>query len=198
MAKLKNGKESAARASYKMELLSEILTGRATEHYVSTAMDFGSENEPLARSCYEISTGIEVERIGYVRHPSIPRCGASPDGLVGDDGLLEIKVPNTTTHLEYLIDGTVPLDYMPQMFWQMACSGRQWVDFISYDPRLPSEYGLFIVRLERDDEIIKAMEAEVAQFIGELNAMAEKLLALKKEQPVLPGPPKAEIPLGML
>ena len=103
IAKLKSGKPAASRETYKMQLLAEVITGRATDHYVSQAMDFGKENEPLARSMYEIEKGVEVERVGYVRHPSIPRSGCSPDGLVGDDGLVEFKVPNTTTHLEYLI-----------------------------------------------------------------------------------------------
>ena len=195
VAKLKNGKESAARHTYKMDLLQEVLTGRATEKYVSREMDFGTENEPLARTCYELERGIDVQRVGYVRHSSIPRAGASPDGLVGDDGLVEFKVPNTTTHLEYLIEGVVPEDYIPQMMWQMACTGRKWCDFVSYDPRLPEEFGLFIMRLERNDDAIGLMEREVEQFIGELNVMAEKLL---KNRPaaerVASGVPRAEIP----
>ena len=180
VAKLKSGKESAARSSYKLELLTETLTGRAAEHYVSREMDFGTENEPLARTCYELKLGVEVERVGYVLHPKIPRSGCSPDGLVGDEGLVEFKVPNTTTHLQYFIDGVVPDDYKPQMNWQMACTGRKWVDFVSYDPRLPEEFGLFIVRFERDDKVIGEMEREVECFIKELNAMAEKLLEKKR------------------
>src|ERR1700677_4081819 len=129
--KLKRGGYSAARESYKMEKLQEILTGRTAEHYVSQAMDFGSENEPLARTMYELAKEVETERVGYVRHLHIPRSGASPDGLVGEDGLIEIKVPNTKTHLEYFIGGVVPEDYKPQMNWQMACTGSQWVDFVS-------------------------------------------------------------------
>ncbi len=168
-------KSAASRESYKMELLAEVLTGRATEHYVSQAMDFGRENEPLAGSLYEIEKGMEVERVGYVLHPSIPRSGCSPDGLVGDDGLVEFKVPNTTTHLEYLIGEVVPAEYIPQMTWQMACTGREWCDFVSYDPRLPSAFGLFIVRLPRNEELICEMEKEVEKFIAELNALSEKL-----------------------
>ena len=195
VAKLKNGKESAARASYKLEVLTEILTGKACEHYVSLAMDFGSENEPLARACYEIDRSVEVERIGFVLHPFIKRAGASPDGLVGDDGLVEIKVPNTTTHLQYLIAETVPDEYVPQMMWQMACTGREWCDFVSYDPRLPSDFGLFIVRLQRDDKLIADMEREVESFIAEVNSMAEKLLEHRDSHAErAPGPPRAEIP----
>jgi putative phage-type endonuclease len=202
VATLKSGKESAARASYKLELLVEIMTGRAADHYVSQAMDFGIENEPLARGAYEIARGVEVERIGYIRHPSIARAGASPDGLVGDDGLVEFKVPTSTTHLSYLLAEEVPDEYLPQLNWQLACSGRAWVDFVSYDPRLPQEFGLFVVRWHRNDRVICEMEGQVQQFIGELDAMAQKLLKrsggslIGKLQDSIraAGPPKAEIP----
>ena len=196
-AKLKNGKESAARASYKLEVLTEILTGRATEHYVSQAMDFGTENEPLARTAYEIAKDVEVEKIGYVRHASIKRAGCSPDGLVGDDGLVEIKCPNTTTHLNYLLEEVVPSDYIPQMMWQMACTGRAWCDFVSYDPRLPQEFGLFVIRLSRDEKVIAEMEAEVQKFINEVGEMCQKLQAHKavqQPQGERMMPPRAEIP----
>jgi putative phage-type endonuclease len=197
VAKLKSGKPSAARESYKLQLLAEVVTGRATEHYVSAAMDFGKENEPLARSMYEIEKSVEVERVGYVRHASIARSGCSPDGLVGDDGLVEFKVPNTTTHLEYLLGGIPPDEYLAQMTWQMACTGREWCDFVSYDPRLPSDFGLFIVRLERNEAVICEMEKEVEKFIAELNAMSERLLAHVRPEPVgVRGspPPRAVIP----
>jgi predicted phage-related endonuclease len=200
VATLKRGGESAARASYKLELLTEILTGRAFEHYVSQAMDFGTENEPLARGAYEISRGVEVERIGYIRHPSIPRSGASPDGLVGEDGLVEFKVPNTTTHLSYLLLEDIPDEYIPQLNWQLACSGRKWVDFVSYDPRLPEDFGLFIERHWRNGAVIAALEQRVIEFIAELNEMGKKLqkrgsLVSKLQDSIrAAGPPKAEIP----
>jgi putative phage-type endonuclease len=193
VAKLKNGKESAARQSYKLELLTEIITGRATEHFVSMAMDFGIENEPLARSVYEMAKGVEVERIGYVRHPFVPRSGASPDGLVGTDGLVEIKVPNTTTHLEYLLADEVPSEYKPQMIWQMACTGRLWCDFVSYDPRLPEEFGLFVKRLECDGAQINYYEEEVEKFISELNALCERLQSHAHAAPPLTRVPEAQI-----
>jgi putative phage-type endonuclease len=199
VAKLKKGGESAARASYKLELLAEVLTGRATDHYVSQAMDFGKENEPLARTMYELQNSVDVVRVGYVRHASIPRSGCSPDGLVGDEGLVEFKVPNTTTHLEYLQADVVPEEYRPQMMWQMACTGRLWCDFVSYDPRLPADFGLFIKRFERDEEAICQMEKEVETFIAELNAMCEKLLAGRTAPTATPsvtapGVPRAIIP----
>lgn len=197
---LKNGASSAAREKYKMELLTELITGRPTEHYVSPAMDFGVENEPLARSVYEMRYGLEVERVGFFRNPRIPRSGASPDGLVGDDGLVEIKVPNVTTHLEYWLAEVPPPEYVPQMTWQLACTGRKYCDFVSFRPDLPDDFNLFVVRLDRDEEAIKTMEKQVAQFISELNALAEKLLKGKDyltdqlERSVAPGPPRAEIP----
>ncbi len=194
----------AAREKYKLEILTEILTGLAVEHYVSQAMDFGTENEGAARGNYEIAKGCEVELVGLVMHPGIKRAAASPDGLVGEDGLVEFKVPNTTTHLGYLLAGAVPSEYKPQMLWQMACTDRTWCDFVSYDPRLPSEFGLFIVRFDRDRAAIEKMEREVELFMTEVNEMAEKLLkhkgdgiedALKRSLPQRgAAPPAAEIP----
>lgn len=172
----RDGSSSAAREKYKIDLLTEILTGKPVEHYVSPAMDFGTEYEPIARGAYEMKMGVEVEQIGFVVHPTISRAGASPDGLVGDDGLVELKVPNGTTHLQYLIDDVVPEEYAMQMFWQMACTGRKWCDFVSYDPRIPEDFSLFVKRLNRDDEFIEHMEAGVRQFIGEVNQMASVLL----------------------
>lgn len=176
VAVLKNGNSSAKYHTYQMEILTEILTGKGTEHYVSPYMDFGTEYEPIARAAYEMEKGIEVERVGFVLHPRIPRSGASPDGCVGEEGLIEIKVPAQTTHLEYLLEGVVPDDYKPQMLWQMACTERQWCDFVSYDPRMPQEFGLFVARFERDEKAITEMEARVEKFLAEVNAMSEKLL----------------------
>jgi putative phage-type endonuclease len=198
VSKLKNGKPSAARETYKMELLTEVLTGQTAEHFVTAAMQHGIETEPLARSMYEIEKNVSVERIGMVIHPKIERASASPDGLVGDWGLVEFKCPQTATHLRYFIDGVVPEDYKAQMSWQLACTGRSWVDFCSYDSRLPADFGLFIKRFERDEEAICQMEKEVETFIAELNAMCEKLLkgrpAPTAENPAAPGPPKAILP----
>ena len=198
--------KSVKRDKYKMELLAELLTGKPVEHYVSPAMDWGIQNEAIARSAYELQKGVEVELVGFVIHPQISRSGASPDGLVGEDGLVEIKCPNTTTHLRYLVDGVVPEEYQPQMMWQMACTSAQWCDFVSYDPRLPEEFALFIVRLERNERAIMEMECGVKAFISEVNVMAGEMLKRKDAaeykrvvQPAetrddLPGPPHAIIP----
>jgi putative phage-type endonuclease len=200
MAKLKNGKPAAARENYKLELLQEIWTGQAVEHFVTPAMDRGIQGEPLARTAYEMRHGIEVQRIGYVYHPGIRRSGASPDGLVGDSGLLEIKVPRITTHIGYLLAEEVPDEYKPQMLWQMACTDREWCDFVSYAPELPEGRDLFEVRFHRDEKAIADMEREVEQFISEVNALAEKLLTAQQavESARPPGPPRAEIPMDML
>lgn len=172
IAMLKKGGESAARRSYRYELAAEILTGRSIDHYVSPAMEYGIENEPLARTAYEILTGNDVKQIGLALHPTIARGAASPDGLIGGDGLVEFKVPSVITHLEYFEAGVVPEEYKPQMFWQMACCGpeRKWNDFCSHCPILPSPYDTFICRLPRNDERIAEMEAAVVQFLNDVEA----------------------------
>jgi putative phage-type endonuclease len=196
--KLKNGKYSKERQNYLYEKLTEVLTGRAAEHYVSPAMDFGSEHEGMAREVYQMETGLEVEKVGYFKHPVIPRSGASPDAVVGDDGLVELKVPNTETHFEYLFGKEVPEQYVAQMMWQMACTGRAWCDFCSFDPRLPSDCWLFIKRIPRDEARIAEMEAEVIKFIAELNEMCVKLQARAPKAPAGPGPERAEMPPDVL
>lgn len=194
MARLKNGSSSTRRDAYKMELLTEALTGVPVEHYVSPAMDWGITNEPVARAQYEMTTNAEVERIGFCFHPRLKRSGASPDGLVGDVGLVEIKCPTTATHLQYVLDDVVPEEHEPQMYWQMACAQRDWCDFVSYDPRLPDDFALFIKRLEWNGERIKAIEKEVETFISELNSLCESLKGRAKPRDRAAGPEKAEIP----
>lgn len=176
MAKLKRKDgESAARYGYKIEIVVEILTGRAATHFMSDAMLWGVENEPFARAAYELKTDATVDDIGFAIHPDNKRFGASPDGIIGDDGLLECKCPNTSTHLEYIIAGEVPEQYKPQMLAEMACTGRKWVDFVSFDPRLPERLQLFIRRFERDDAMIYAMDLEITQFLSEVDEMLGKL-----------------------
>lgn len=173
---LKNGGSSKGREKYKVEILTEILTGKPVEHYVSPAMDFGIEYEPVARSVYEMHMGVEVEQWGFVIHPTISRAGASPDGLVGADGLVEIKVPLGTTHMQYLDADVVPEEYIPQMDWQMACTERKWCDFVSYDPRIPDDFSLFVKRRLRNEQAIAELEVGVRQFLAEVGEMAERLL----------------------
>jgi predicted phage-related endonuclease len=144
-------------------------------------MQWGTEQEPNARAAYEVETGSIVMETGFVPHSIIDMSGASPDGLIGEDGLVEIKCPNTATHVDTLLGQEAPSKYVSQMQWQMACTGRQWCDFVSYDPRLPENMQLFIQRINRDDKLIKDMEQEVIKFLGELD---EKIAQLKQKYEV--------------
>lgn len=176
--KRKETGELAVRRNLRFELLEELLTNKPSQHYISLWMEEGREKEPLARQEYEGATNTPVEQVGFVYHPTIKMAGASPDGLVGEDGLLEIKCPKISTHLQYLLDGTVPEDYLPQMLWQMACCERQWCDFVSYHPDLPEQYQLFIKRVHRTteaDAVIAGMELEVIQFLKEVDEMYANL-----------------------
>jgi putative phage-type endonuclease len=173
LSKGKSG-ESAGRKNYRMELVVQRLTGLPGESFTSAAMEHGVLTEPKARFAYEAEKQQFVEQVAFVDHPSIEWFGCSPDGLV-DDGLIEIKCPNSTTHIEYLTDQKPPAKYIPQMQCQMAVTGRQWCDFVSFDPRLPDDLQLFVVRLERDQEYIEAMEAEVQKFLSEVDEMFTKL-----------------------
>ena len=175
MAKTKSG-YSASRGNYMAELVCERLTGVPTDTFKSAAMEWGTAQEPHARAAYEAVGGVLVEEVGFVPHPSIPDAGASPDGLVGSVGLIEIKCPNTATHIETLLSGKVPDRYNTQMQWQMACTGRTWCDYVSYDPRMPENMRLFLARVFRDQSAILAMETEVLTFIHELT---DKVAALK-------------------
>ena len=176
IAKTKSG-YSASRDNYMADLIVERLTGEKASSFSNAAMEWGTATEPVARAAYSAYTGELVEEVGFIDHPRIANSGASPDGLVGD-GLVEIKCPATATHLDTLLAGTVPLKYILQMQWQMACTGRKFCDFVSYDPRLPQHLRLFIKRVERDDKRIAEMETEVRKFLGELE---EKLAKLKEK-----------------
>jgi len=174
LSKGKSG-ESASRKNYRTELVVQRLTGVPGESFTNAAMEWGTATEPLARIAYEAKMGIFVDEVAFISHPSISNFGCSPDGYIADNGLLEIKCPNSSTHIEYLTDDKPPTKYIPQMQCQMAVTGRQWCDFVSFDPRLPEDLQLFVVRLERDEEYIKAMEAEVEKFLSEVEEMFTKL-----------------------
>lgn len=175
---LKKGGEGAKRRSYRAEIVAEILTGQAImDRYLSPEMMHGNDFEEVARATYEVSTGLEVDLEGFVIHPTIERAGASPDGLIGDEGMLELKCPKTETHLKYLRAKEVPEDYQPQMYFQMACTGRQWVEFASYDPRLPEPLQLFVCRLHRDPMRIAEIEDAVLLFLSEVDAEIAELRA---------------------
>ena len=172
--KRKDG-EAQVRKDYKARIVAEILTGFSAEQYVSPAMVWGSEQESFAVTAYEIQSGSELEHVGFVLHPTIDRFGASPDGLVGDKGMIEAKCPSTTTHLDYILNDVVPEEYQPQMLAGMVCCERDWCDFVSYDPRLPEHLQLFVKRFERDNERIGLMEAGVLQFLSEVDDILARL-----------------------
>ena len=174
LSKIKSG-ESAGRKNYKMDLVAERLTNQPAESFTNSAMQWGTEQEPFARIAYETKMNLFVKQIPFMDHPKIEWFGCSPDGLVAEDGLIEIKCPNTTTHLEYIDGGKPPAKYIPQMQTQMACTGRKWCDFVSFDPRLPENLQLFVVRLDRDDGYIKDMETEVQKFLQEVDELFTKL-----------------------
>ena len=168
--------ETAGYRDYQAQLVAEILTGKPQgSDYTNAAMQFGTEMEPLARSAYEAETGFSVDEVGFCQHPTINRAGASPDGLVGNSGLVEIKCPKVATHLAYLIAGVVPVGYKNQMMWQMACSGRDWCDFASFRPDLPEHLQLFIIRFKRDPERIKELETAVVAFLDSVDKMINQL-----------------------
>ena len=178
IAKTKTG-YSTSRANYAAQLVCERLTGKVAESFTNAAMQWGTETEPLARAAYEVKTGEMVDQIGFVGHPSIENSGASPDGLVGLFGMLEIKCPNTATHIETLLSQQVPTKYITQMQWQMACAGRrQWCDFVSFDPRMPENLQLFIKRVEYDPPYVAMLEKEVIQFLMDVEANVTQLRKL--------------------
>ena len=176
IAKTKTG-YGASRANLMADLIVERLTGQPASTFTNAHMEWGTEQEPHARAAYSARTGELVEEVGFIDHPRITNSGASPDGLVGDDGLVEFKCPATATHLDTLLAGEVPSKYIPQIQFQMACTGRKWCDFASYDPRLPEHLRMFVKRVERDDAYIKMLETEVTKFLAELD---EKLKQLEK------------------
>ena len=177
IAKTKTG-YSTSRANYAAELVCERLTGAAAEHYQNAAMAWGTEKEPEARAAYEFMRNVDVELVGFVDHPHIPLTGASPDGYVGTDGLIEIKAPISATHIDTLLSGKIPDKYVVQMLWQMSATGRLWCDYVSFDPRCPAHLQLFIKRLHRDEKRIGELEREVESFLAEVDDTIAKLAAL--------------------
>ena len=172
--------ETAGYRDYQAQLVAEILTGKPQgSDYTNAAMQFGTETEPLARSAYEAETGFSVDEVGFCQHPTIERAGASPDGLVGKNGLVEIKCPKVATHLAYLIADVVPAAYKNQMMWQMACTGRDWCDFASFRPDLPEHLQLFIIRYKRDPARIIELETAVVAFLDSVDKMLSQLKKVK-------------------
>jgi putative phage-type endonuclease len=169
LAKTKTG-PSASRNNYLIELALQRVTKTIQESYTNSAMEWGVQTEPHARVAYEVATGNFVDQVAFIDHPSIAGFGCSPDGLVGDDSLIEIKCPNSPTHWEYFKSEEPPQKYVIQMQAQMAVTGRKWCDFVSFDPRMPERSQLLIVCVERDDEFIANMEEEIKKFLSEVEA----------------------------
>ena len=167
------GKDTATRRNYLVQLVAERLTGEKQESYTNAAMQWGTETEPLARVAYQ-AVHDWVEEVGFIKHPTIEWFGASPDGFTGD-GLIEIKCPNTTTHLDWRLDGVVPKKHQPQMLAQLACTGRKWVNFVSFDPRLPEKLQLFVVRFQPDQKEIDALETKIKAFLVDVQTAINKL-----------------------
>jgi len=166
---------AASRANYMAQLVCERLTGKQAESFSNAAMEWGVEQEGPARDAYSAKVGELVTEVGFISHPTIPMAGASPDGLVGTNGCVEIKCPSTATHIEYLFDREPPQKYFYQMQWQMACTNTEWCDWVSYDPRLPAELQLLVVRIPRDTDCITILEKEVSEFLAELDGKVSKL-----------------------
>lgn len=167
--------DTAAYRNYQAEIISERLSGRPAESYSSREMQRGTELEPKARAVYLLETGSDVSETGLIPHPSIANSGASPDGLVDSDGLLEIKCPNTATHIDFLLHRQPKREYILQMQWQMACTGRLWCDFVSYDDRLPEPHAYACIRIMRDPETIELLEQAAADFLAEAEAIIKQL-----------------------
>ncbi len=166
---------TAGYQSYQGQLIAEQLTGIPHEGYTNSYMAWGTETEPQARAMYELETGNTVDEVGFINHPFIKNSGASPDGLIGDDGLVEIKCPATHTHIKTLTGAPIDKKYIMQMQWQMTCTGAKWCDFVSFDPRISESMRIHITRVERDDKLIAEMEAAASDFLAEIDATLAQL-----------------------
>jgi putative phage-type endonuclease len=178
MAKTASGAPTAGRKNTIAQLVAERMTGRKSRGFSSKAMEWGTETEAQARAMYAFVTNNAIREVGLVRHPSIVGSHASPDGFVNDDGLVEIKCPNTATHIQTLLAGSISTAYLIQMQWQLACTGRQWCDFVSFDPDMPDEKSIWIRRVRRDEATIQRVESDVRLLLREVEATIQQLEAL--------------------
>ena len=181
VARTKSG-YAASRDNYMAELIAEHLTGQSAPGFSNAAMEWGTTQEPCARAAYSARTGLLVEEVGFVSHPTISGSGASPDGVVSE-GLVEIKCPNTSTHLDTLLSDrsvdSISDRHLTQMQWQMACTGAAWCDYVSFDPRLSEHLQLVVIRVPRNDGRIRQLEDEVTRFLAEMHNKLEKLEKLQ-------------------
>ena len=180
MVKVRNG-ESTYKRKYRMQLVTERLTNKVVPVFMNSAMAHGVEFEDKARVEYankmKLLIGKDVREVGFIDHPTIKMAGASPDGLVGLNGLIEIKCPQPMTHTETLQTGVIDKKYIHQMQWQMSCVGDhiKWCDFVSYQPDFPKEYQLFIKRVERDDDLISRCERDIQEFLTSVEDIIESI-----------------------
>lgn len=181
MAKTKSG-YAASRGNLLARLVAERMTGVPETSFTSTAMQWGTEQEPIARAEYEMLSDDLVQETGFVKHPSIEWSGASPDGMIGSDGLIEIKCPNTQTHIDYILTRTVPKKYLLQMQWQMECTERAWCDFCSFDPRMPKSHAMFVIRVHRDEVLLVEMRQAATAFLEEVESTIHKLREMSSDQ----------------
>lgn len=180
IAKIKSG-WGASRANIMAQIIAERMTGVPQEGYINAAMQHGIDTEPMAREAYQIANWCEVEQVAIVYHPTIKGTHCSPDGLVGDDGMVEFKCPNTATHIDTLLSKSFDGKYLAQCQWQMACTGRKWVDLVSFDPRMPADLQMFVLRIHRDDERIAELEAIVSEFLAEVDDKIARLQEIRLE-----------------
>lgn len=167
--------DTATYRNYLMQLVAERLTNEPQDTFTNSAMEWGTEKEPDARNAYELIYGLDVEEVGFIDHPVILNFGASPDGLVGDKGLIEIKCPKTTTHIDYMESGKIPPKYVKQMQVQLMCTQREWCDFVSFDPRLPADIQLWVKRYEYDEKLAKKIEDSVTEFLDNVDKTIKKI-----------------------
>lgn len=188
----KKGESTQKRKDYLLEKAQEIITGQSADHVVTLAMEWGISHEKQAVAEYELDRNVETDLVGFVVHPEIERAGASPDRLIGEDGLLEVKCPTSMTHMEYLVERKIPDNYVYQIQWQLACTGRKWCDWVSFDPRMPAEHSLLIIREERNGKIISELNEGVKLFLADLLQLLQKLQSNKREVRQVEEPPIEE------
>lgn len=182
MALKKDGKPKAERAHYLWELVIERLTGNPSDHWTSSAMLWGTENEPFARMAYEARTGRLVEKVGFIKHPTVMFLGGSPDGLIDEDGGFEAKCPfNSENHLLTLRDG-MPEEHIAQVQGGMWINNREWWDFASFDPRMPQHLQLYVQRIARDEKYIDKLQESIGAFLEEVAEQQAKFMPQSKQQ----------------
>jgi len=167
--------QGKTRKSYMYQLAAEAVSDMRQESFTNEYMEWGTETEPQARAMYELNTGVSVDQVSFIRLDGVRKIGCSPDGLVGDDGMVEFKCPKTTTQIETYLSGKMPTGHKAQVQGQLWISGRQWTDFVSFDPRINGDASYFSIRIQRDEDYIKEIEAACYLFSDELQEMVKTL-----------------------